>query len=144
MRTGSIAALICAGLAALAIAGCGDDGESSSTPTAESESSESAAAGKVGDAKTTLDVSETDYELDPADPTVKSGTVTINATNDGKVTHSLEVESEEAGIEEELPNDLAPGDSGKLTAELPPGTYEWYCPIADHAELGMEGELTVK
>src|SRR5215217_5392835 len=113
MRTGSIAALICAGLAAVAIAGCGDDGESSSTPTAESESSESAAAGKVGDAKTTIDVSETDYELDPADPTVKSGTVTINATNDGKVTHSLEVESEEAGIEEELPNDLAPGDSGK-------------------------------
>src|SRR5262249_36853800 len=90
-----------------------------------------------------VDVSLTDFKLDPADPTVKAGQVTINATNDGETTHSIEIEGN--GIEEtELPNDLAPGDKGSLTADLKPGTYEGECPIANHKDLGMEGEATVQ
>jgi uncharacterized cupredoxin-like copper-binding protein len=27
---------------------------------------------------------------------------------------------------------------------LPPGKYEFYCPVANHKEMGMEGEITVK
>jgi uncharacterized cupredoxin-like copper-binding protein len=27
---------------------------------------------------------------------------------------------------------------------LKPGKYEFYCPIANHKALGMEGEITVK
>jgi uncharacterized cupredoxin-like copper-binding protein len=25
-----------------------------------------------------------------------------------------------------------------------PGTYEMYCPVSNHREMGMEGEITVK
>ncbi len=37
-----------------------------------------------------------------------------------------------------------PGSSGTLTVDLKPGTYEFYCPVANHKEMGMEGEITVK
>jgi uncharacterized cupredoxin-like copper-binding protein len=87
-------------------------------------------------------VSETEFAIDPANPKVKAGTVTFDVTNDGQVVHNLEVEGN--GVEEELEQDLQPGDSGKLTVDLQPGTYEWYCPVDEHAEQGMEGELTVE
>ena len=29
-------------------------------------------------------------------------------------------------------------------AHLKPGKYEFYCPIANHREMGIEGETTVK
>jgi uncharacterized cupredoxin-like copper-binding protein len=143
MSRGSIPALAGAGLIALAIAGCGSS-DSSSTSTEAQSTGGGATAAKVGNAQSTVNVKETEYKLDPADPTVKSGTVTFNASNDGKVTHSLEIENDDASIEEKLPQDLSPGQSGKLTLKLPPGKYEMYCPVDGHKDLGMEGELTVK
>ena len=101
------------------------------------------AAGGGGGGGETVNVSLVDFKLDPADPTVKAGEVTFKATNDGDTTHSLEIEG--PGEETELPQDLAPGDSGAVTVDLSkPGTYEWYCPIDSHKEEGMEGEITVE
>jgi plastocyanin len=140
------AVLLATGAIALVpLAGCGDDDNSDST-TEESASTaattESTAAAGGGGAET-IDVSETDFALSPANPTVKAGEVTFNATNDGQVTHSLEIEG--PGEESELPADLAPGESGSVTVDLSkPGTYEWYCPIDDHKGMGMEGEITVQ
>jgi len=146
-KMGALAALIAA-FAVLGVAGCGGgDDSSSSTEATTSSTTEQASGGGGGGGSggggETIDVSETDFKLDPSDPTVKAGQVTINATNDGQTTHSIEIEGK--GIEEtELPNDLEPGDSGSLTVDLKPGTYEWYCPVANHKELGMEGEVTVQ
>lgn len=128
---------------ALAATGCGG-GDDSSTSSAATTSTDQAAAGGGGGAAQTVNVSETDFKLDPADPTVNAGSVTLKATNDGQTTHSLEIEGN--GIEEtSLPNDLAPGDSGEVTVDLSKaGTYEWYCPIANHRAMGMEGTVTVK
>jgi plastocyanin len=126
------------------IAGCGDDSDDSSTEAASTTSTESTTtAASGGGGGETLAVSETDFALDPADPTVKAGTVTIEATNDGQTTHSIEVEGPSG--EQELEQELAPGDSGTLEVDLSePGTYEWYCPVGNHKEMGMEGEITVE
>jgi plastocyanin len=143
-KMGALAALIAA-FAVIGVAGCGggDDSSSSSTEATTSSTTEQASGGGGGGGGEAIDVSETDFKLDPADPTVKAGQVTINATNDGQTTHNIEIEGN--GIEETtLPNDLAPGDNGSLTVDLKPGTYEWYCPIANHKELGMKGEVTVQ
>jgi len=145
-KMGALAALIAA-FAVIGVAGCGggdDSSSSSSTEATTSSTTEQASGGGgSGGGGETIDVSETDFKLDPADPTVKAGQVTINATNDGQTTHSIEIEGN--GIEETaLPNDLAPGDKGSLTVDLKPGTYEWYCPVANHKELGMKGEVTVQ
>jgi uncharacterized cupredoxin-like copper-binding protein len=144
-KMGALAALIAA-FAMLAVAGCGSSDDDSSTEATTSSSTTQEASGGAGGSSgggESIDVSLTDFKLDPADPTVKAGQVTINATNDGDTTHSIEIEGN--GIEEtELPNDLAPGDNGSLSVDLKPGTYEWYCPVGNHRDLGMEGEVTVQ
>jgi uncharacterized cupredoxin-like copper-binding protein len=129
----------------LALAGCGDDDETtaSSTSTEESTSTEAATTGGGGGGGESVQVSLKDYSIDPADPSVEAGTVTFDVSNDGEVTHTIEVEGPDD--EAELEPELAPGDSGTLEVDLSkPGTYEWYCPIGNHRELGMEGEITVQ
>lgn len=115
------------------LAGCGDDND-------ETTSAGGAATQSAGGQ--TVDISETDYKLDPSDPTVRAGTVSFKVTNDGAVDHNLEVEGPEG--EQELEQDLAPGESGTLTVDLSkPGNYEFYCPVGDHRDRGMEGEIDV-
>lgn len=124
-------------LVALAVAGCGSDNNdnSSSKSSTPAASSKPAATNKVA-------VKETDFALSPASPKVKKGTVTFNATNNGKVPHSLEVEG--PGGESKLPKVLQPGQSGTVKVNLSKdGKYEWYCPVDNHKQMGMKGEITV-
>jgi uncharacterized cupredoxin-like copper-binding protein len=131
----AIAAL--AALGALAFAGCGggdDDSTSAATNTTTAAQ---------GGGASSVDVSETDFKLNPSDPTVKAGQVTFNVSNDGQTLHNLEVEGPDG--DQELESDLSPGDKGTLTVDLSkPGTYEFYCPVGNHKELGMEGTVTVQ
>jgi uncharacterized cupredoxin-like copper-binding protein len=132
--------LVIAAAASLGLAACGGDDNGDDSSTSAATTSGSAATGGGGQ---TVKIGETEYKLDPSDPTVKAGTVSFDVSNDGKVTHSLEVEGPNG--EEQLPTDLAPGDSGKLSVDLSkPGTYEMYCPIDDHKGMGMTGEITVE
>jgi uncharacterized cupredoxin-like copper-binding protein len=128
----------------MALVGCGDDDSSTSSSTAATtETSTAGGTSAGGGAGETVPVSETDFKLTPADPTVKAGTVTFEVSNDGQTTHNLEVEGPNG--EQELDQDLAPGDSGTLEVDLSkPGTYEWYCPVDSHKEMGMQGEITVQ
>ena len=128
--------------AAIALAACGDDDDSSDDSASSTSTATSTAAESGGAGSQTVAVSETEFALDPADPTVKPGEVTFDVANDGQIVHSLEVEGPNG--EQELEADLEPGQSGKLTVDLSePGTYEFYCPIGDHKDQGMEGEITV-
>ena len=97
--------------------------------------------GGDGGAVQTVEVSETEFRLEPATFTLdEPGTYTFRAVNDGSVDHALEVEG--GGVEEET-DTIAPGESGELTVELGAGTYELYCPIGNHREQGMEGSVEV-
>lgn len=129
----------------LALSACGGGDDTTSTTaaaTTESTSSSTTASGGGG-GSSSVDISETEYKLDPADPIVPgtSGEVTINLTNDGAVTHNLEIEGN--GVEE-VSDDIEPGQSTTLKVGLDPGTYEIYCAIDDHKGLGMEGTLTIQ
>jgi uncharacterized cupredoxin-like copper-binding protein len=85
-------------------------------------------------------VSLIDFAIEMPD-TLPAGPVTFAVTNDGQSTHSFEIEG--AGIEEELEARLEPGQSGMLSVNLEPGTYEVYCPVGSHADRGMRVEVTV-
>jgi plastocyanin len=129
----------------LTLSACGGGDDTSSTTaaaTTESTSSSTTESGGGG-GSTSVDISETEYKLDPADPTAagSSGEVTLNVTNDGSITHNLEIEGD--GVEE-VTDDIEPGQSTSLKVGLNPGTYEIYCAIDDHKGLGMEGTLTVQ
>jgi uncharacterized cupredoxin-like copper-binding protein len=130
----------------LVLAACGDDdststsASSSTTATEASTESSTTAAGGGGGGETVA-LSETEYKIDPADSTVKAGSVTFDVSNDGQTVHNLEIEGN--GVEEET-EDLQPGSSGELTVDLQPGSYEIYCAIDGHEDLGMKGEVTVQ
>jgi len=111
----------------LVFAGCGGDDEPAAT----------------GDVVQTVDVSLFDFALEPANPEIEqAGTVRFNATNNGQAQHSIEIRA--PGGEAEFDGELAAGESGSLEVDLSePGTYEWYCPVGDHRERGMRGEITV-
>jgi uncharacterized cupredoxin-like copper-binding protein len=63
--------------------------------------------------------------------------------NNGAVPHSFVLEGE--GISKRLANNVTPGSSAKLNADLKPGTYTVYCPVGEgaHRARGMEVTLTV-
>ncbi len=133
----SVVALL-AVIASIGVGACGgDDDEDTAATTAPTGT---AAEGGGGE---TVDVTATDFTFDPSDPTVKPGDVTFDLTNDGDTLHNIEIEGPSG--EAELPEDIGPGEKGSVTADLnEPGTYEFYCPVANHKDLGMVGEVTVK
>jgi uncharacterized cupredoxin-like copper-binding protein len=93
-----------------------------------------------GSAAQEVEVGLTEFEIDmPA--SVAAGDVTFNISNMGTFPHNFEIEGE--GVEEVLPEDLAPGESGTLEVTLEPGTYTIYCPVEGHRGEGMETELEV-
>ena len=140
-KTRGSAALLAAGaILVLPLAACGDDDDDGDEATTEAATTTEAPAG--GPTRT-VSVSETDFALAPQDLLVKAGTtVTFKVANHGATAHNLEVEGPEG--EAELEQDLAPGESGQLEVNFSePGTYEWYCPVGNHKEMGMSGEITV-
>jgi len=138
------ALFVVAAAIAVPLAGCGgdDDNDSTSADTGEATQA-STTAGAAAAGGQTVDMSAVDFKFNPSDPSVKSGDVTFNLTNDGQAPHSLEIEDVN-GQDQEIEGDVAPGQSGTLQVNLPPGTYEFYCPVGNHKEMGMEGEITVK
>src|SRR6266513_1232420 len=138
------AALLAIGAAvAIPVVGCGSSSNDNSTSNAATQASTTGGAAATG-AGGAVNLTATDFKFNPSDPTVKSGKVTFNEKNDGQVTHSLEIEDVTPGHDQELEGDVAPGQSGTLTVDLKPGKYEFYCPVDNHKEMGMEGEITVK
>jgi uncharacterized cupredoxin-like copper-binding protein len=117
--------------ACLALAGCGDDGKSSQSNGAT-----------AGSPQQTVSISETEFSLSPSTVNVgRAGTIAFKVTNNGKVTHALEIEGN--GVEDKTAS-IAPGQSATLTVQLSkPGSYEMYCPIDSHRGKGMEGGIRV-
>jgi plastocyanin len=109
---------------------------------AESEpakASEPTAAGATG---TTLAVSEKEWRviLPPA-AKLKQGTYTLHVTNTGTVVHNLYVNG--PNVMKKGTRDLQPGQSADLEVTLGTGTYDVYCAIPGHKQLGMDAKLLV-
>jgi uncharacterized cupredoxin-like copper-binding protein len=90
----------------------------------------------------TISLSEKEFSITPKSISVsKAGTYTFDVTNDGQITHALEVEGN--GVEQKT-GDVEPGKSATLTVDLSKtGSYEVYCPIDGHRQNGMEASLAV-
>lgn len=82
-----------------------------------------------------------EWQIIPSRITIKAGRVRFVVRNDGTMDHGFEVEGQ--GIEEDI-DPFSPGRTRTLELELSPGTYEVYCQVPGHEELGMKGELIVK
>jgi plastocyanin len=88
----------------------------------------------------------------PADPTgalafqyskanATAGSVTLQMPNKSSITHDISIKGN--GIDQKGPQ-VGQGGTSKVTADLKPGTYTFYCSVPGHEAGGMKGTLTVK
>ena len=129
--------------ATLALSACGEERKTGTgTSTTGTTGTETAKSKAIGPAAATIEIAETDFELNPANPKVsRTGVAEFVATNRGKAPHALEVEGPKGEAETET---IQPGKSARLKVDLSkPGTYKMYCPVGDHEKRGMTGKVTV-
>jgi plastocyanin len=149
----SISALV---LASIALAACGGDDDNSSSNSSGSSYSgtkssatteqSSSAATTGGGEKLAIDAIEKgpgQFAFSKSHLIAKAGKVTVVMTNPAgnQAPHGIEVEGN--GVEKA--GQVVPsGGTSTATADLKPGTYDFYCPVDDHRAEGMEGTLTVR
>ena len=88
----------------------------------------------------------------PADPngqlayvskkaTAPAGQLEIDSKNDANIPHDIAIEGN--GVNEKG-QEVEGGGVSKISVDLKPGTYTYYCTLPGHRAGGMEGTLTVK
>jgi plastocyanin len=123
------------GAGVLLAAGCGGDDENGGGGAAAPKES----SGGGGGALTLTADPGGAISWDKKQLSASAGKVTIKLVNDSDIPHAVEIEGN--GVEEE--SDTVTGGNAEVTADLKPGTYEYYCPVSNHRET-MNGKLTVK
>ena len=134
----------------LMASGCGGDDNNSSdttaatteTPATETTTTDTGAA-SAGEATTLKIAADPGGQLkfNKAALSASAGKVTIVMDNPSSVPHAVAIEGNGVDVDGET---VEKGGVSKATAELKPGTYEFYCPVDAHKDAGMEGKLTVK
>ena len=131
-----LALILCLAALPLVFVACGDDDDEEAATTTSAETSDTASGGGE-----TVDITETEFALDPPDASAAAGEVTFAITNDGQIAHNLEIEGD--GVEE-VTETVTGGDAPPIEVDLQAGTYEFYCTVGGHEAAGMKGTLTVE
>lgn len=136
-----LAARAAAGAAAVlfAAAACSSGGGSdggSATPTPPPGS-----GGNGTSAVTTVTVGETEYALHLSQSAFTPGHYQFVVDDQGHMQHSLAISG--PGVNGQQTSTLDPGQSARLDVTLQPGTYQLWCPVDGHRELGMSTTITV-
>ena len=79
-------------------------------------------------------------KFDKSSLTAKAGKVTIVMDNPSDLPHAVEIEGNGVEVAGET---VTKGGVSKASADLKAGEYEFYCPVGNHKDAGMEGTLTV-
>jgi uncharacterized cupredoxin-like copper-binding protein len=86
----------------------------------------------------TVKVTLKEFKVTPS-TALRAGKVTLVVMNKGKIPHALKVAGPGVNAKTAV---LAPGKSANLTVTLRDGSTSLWCPIGNHASLGMK--LTAK
>lgn len=124
-------------VAALAVAGCGGgDDDDGGTNT-----SSSAPAGGAGARLSLRADPGGELRYDKKGLEAKAGSVTIVMANPAPLSHDVSIEGSGVDKHGEV---VGQGGTSRVSADLKPGTYTFYCSVPGHREAGMQGTLTVK
>lgn len=85
-------------------------------------------------------LSLTERDLSPDRVEVKPGEIEFVVRNDGRRLHAFAVETPD-GIERT--DDIKPGETARLTVDLPEGKYRVYDPREDYRARGVRGTVIV-
>jgi plastocyanin len=148
MRTFALIALVLS--LAVPLAACGDDDDSGSSGSGgggEAKQEEKASTGSETEAGSggggTLKIAADPggaLKFDKSSLTAKAGKLTIVMDNPSDLPHAVEIEGN--GVEV-AGDTVMKGGVSEASADLKPGEYEFYCPVGNHKDAGMEGTLTV-
>jgi plastocyanin len=138
-RTALILALV--GAVTLAASACGSSSSSGGGSSATT-GTEAAGGGGGGGSGTPIDVTLKDYSIDVASTgSLAPGTYTFHVTNNGPSSHNLTVDG--PGVSDKATSTFAAGGSEDLTVTLKSGSYDLFCSVPGHEQLGMDTSLTV-
>ena len=133
-----IALVLAAG--ALTAAGCGgDDSSSSGSSSGGTGTSSSSGSGGGGQTLTVTADPGGAIKWDKTKLDSKACMVSLKLVNDSEIPLAIEIEGN--GVEEQK-TDVITKSSADVTVDLKPGTYKYYCPVAQHRQT-MKGTLTV-
>lgn len=112
-------------------------GKESEEKAASSEASgtTSPSAGRI------VQVSAKDFKLELSSTSMKAGSYTFSLKNEGQSQHNLVVKG--PGVKDTSTPTIAPGKTASLKVNLSSGSYELYCSVPGHKQLGMDVKLTV-
>jgi len=114
---------------------CGTPIDPAASPAATEAATTGDTAGETSPAVVMVDIA-----FQPTEIVIPADTdVTIQLTNNGVAIHNFVVD--ELSIHS---GDFTSGQSGSVTVNAPAGSYQYYCSIPGHKDLGMVGTLTVQ
>lgn len=88
-----------------------------------------------------LSADPTQLAFDKKTLTSKPGKVTIDFDNPAQISHDVVIAQGSKVIAQ---TDLITQSKTSVSADLAPGTYDFYCDVPGHRPAGMQGTLTVK
>jgi plastocyanin len=120
---------------ALLAGGCG--GGSSGGGGSTSTSSPPTGTGQI----VNIPIASSGFAFSTSTATASAGTVTLKAMNPQSVSHDISIKGNGVDQHGQV---VGQGGTSKVTADLKPGTYEFYCSVPGHEAGGMKGTLTIK
>jgi plastocyanin len=133
--------------------GCGEADEGTGTlssggtasPTSDGTSPTSRASptspGSPASGASALEVMLTDSRIEMAETSLPAGTYIFMVEQRGQQPHALAIEG--PGVREATDPIPPGGPPAELTVTLEPGSYDVWCPVGNHREMGMEAALEV-
>jgi plastocyanin len=135
----TITALLVAGTLAAAVATSGTPSQAKAPATGTSTSPSGAPSGPATNLPLAADPSG-QIKYDTRNLSASAGSVTIDFTNTSPLMHNVTIAQ---GTKVLGATPTFTGGAKKLTLNLKPGRYVFYCSVLGHREAGMEGVLTV-
>ncbi len=98
----------------------------------------------VATGSTPLRLTLSEYRLAPQAVRVPAGPLTIVVRNGGTTVHRLEIRSADRTRTLAASPPLRPGESARLSVDLPAGTYVDTCAVERHDTLGEHGTIVAR
>ena len=127
-------------LAAVEIFGA-EPAEKAAAENEGSSSSSTSSTTASGGAGQTVQVSEKEFKITLPSTTLKPGSYTFDLSNDGKIPHDLTIDG--PGVSNSKTPVINGGQHATLKVKLTAGTYDFYCSVPGHKQLGMDVKVRV-
>jgi len=145
----ALAALAALVLSLAGAAGCGGGNDNNSSSTTDTTTTATTPAETTTTPSGGGGASNLKIDADPSGAlkftksslNAKAGKVTIKMDNPSPVPHAIGIKGNGVTVDGDT---VSKGGESTVSADLKPGTYEFYCPVDGHEQAGMKGTLTVK